>query len=229
MASGATTEMKSETRANWIFLGIFLLVMGPGLAMLTIKAYKRGAAGMNPPAPKTVATYNNPNPQNPAMPRVVPPETANFVETILFRIQKVQPELARRKNADGKPIVSERLSLECIALGTSGQAGKIALVGWDRNFAPLPSLYEFTGERGGETFPLKMSAYEQLNLPLEVRDELQTYGYIRPPDSVMWIVLDVPGTVPLDALDLKYEIDGKTTKDRLYLGRIDAPTTQPGG
>lgn len=217
--------MKSETRANWIFLAIFMLIMAPGLTILTIKAYKKGAAGMNPPAPQSVVAYNNPNPQNPMLPRVVPPETASFVESILYRLKKLQPELQGIKQADGKPIMSDKYSLECIAVGAGKQNYYVGLVGWDRNLAPLPSLYEFVVRRNGVEVPAKMSAYEQLNMPLDARSELQAYGYIFPPDSVMWIVLEIPGTGPVDSVHLKYTMPRKSFEDRLAVDLTTGPST----
>lgn len=223
--------MTSETRANWIFLAIFLLIMGPGLAMLTMKAYKRGtAAGLNPPAPKTVAAYNNPNPQNPALPRVVPPQTASFVESVVYRVGKLQAGLNRTKLPNGKPLVSEKVTLECLSTGHSSSNQYVVLLGWDRRFAPLPSLYRFTAHRSnGQTVEMKMSAYEQTNLPLDVRAELQQYGYLLPPDSVLWMLLQCPAGEPLDAIELRYEIEGKLVEDRLNLPLNNEATILPSG
>ncbi len=221
--------MKSETRANWIFLAIFMLIMGPGLIILTRKAYKKGAAGMNPPAPKTVVAYNNPNPQNPMLPRVVPPETNAFVESIAYRLLKLQPELKRVKLPDGKPIMSEKLSLECIAIGAGTRNYYVGLVGWDRNLAPLPSIYDFVARREGEDVPAKMAAYEQLNMPIDARSELQQHGYFLPPDSVMWIVLEIPGTGPIDSLSLRYNMPQKAFEDHLNLTPTTLPSTQTVG
>lgn len=213
--------MKSETRANWIFLAIFMLLMGPGLVMLTIKGYKRGAAGINPPAPKTVAAYNNPDPQNPALPRVVPPQTAEFVSSIAYRLLKLQPELKRVTDSDGKPLMSEGRAYEIIAVGHSATSQFVALLGWNRTLAPLPSLFTITAD--GKV-PAKLTAYEQLNMPLELRDELQLYNYVKPPDSVMWMIIEVPGG-PVEKLDIRFEIDQKQVEDTLTLPR--SSTTNP--
>lgn len=210
--------MKSETRANWIFLALFMLVMGPGLIILTMKAYKKGAAGMNPPAPQSVSSYNNPNPQNPALPRVVPPQTAGFVDAITQRLQQLQPELIRAERVRGSlPTMSEKRLLEFVAAGEGKDASFIGLVGWDRTFAPLPSLYRFTAVRGEREAPATMLAYEQLNLPIEARSELQSYGYTLPPDSVLWIILKMEGSGPVDRLKMHYTIDGRTLEDVLSI------------
>ena len=218
--------MKSETRANWIFLGIFLLIMGPGLTMLTMKAYKKGAAGMNPPAPKTVASYNNPNPQSPFLPRVVPPQTAAFVESLVYRISNLRPGLQRRKQSDGAPLMSDRLTLELLAAGKVGSDQYVAMVGWDRRFAPLPDLYRFSASQGDASVPLKVVAYEQVNLPLDVRSELQQYGYLLPPDSVIWMVVQSASGPEIDQIHLRYEIEGKLVEDRLDLTEVAPPTTR---
>lgn len=209
---------KSETRANWIFLALFMLVMAPGLTVLTMKAYKKGAAGMNPPAPQSVSAYNNPNPQDPSLPRLVPPITAGFVEAIAQRLGQLQPELIRVARVGGSnPAMSEKRLLELVSSGRSEDATYLGLIGWDRTFAPLPSLYRFTVEREGTEVPATLMAYEQLNLPIEARSELQQYGYTLPPDSVLWMILKIQGTGPTDRLKMHYAIDGKSVEDALSI------------
>lgn len=210
--------MKSETRANWIFLGLFMLVMAPGLAILTIKAYRKGnAAGMNPPAPHTAAAYNDTNPQNPALPRLVPPITKGFVESIAQRVQGLEPELRRVTADDGSPVMSDQRSLELISTGADAKSRFVALIGWHRRFAPLPSLYSFTAVReDGESAPT-LSAYEQLNLPIEARKELQQYGYTIPPDSVLWMILKLEGSNPVREIRMRYTFDGKVLEDRIIV------------
>lgn len=218
-------DMKSETRANWIFLTVFMLLMGPGLIILSVKAYKKGAAGMNPPAPQTVSAYNNPTPQNPMLPRVAPPQTREFVETVAQRMLKLQPGMTRSPDAaDGNPIISERRWLELMAAGPNEDHFNIAIFAWNSSLAPLPGLYEFTAFRNGQSTKAGMVAYEQQNLPIDIRSELQAYSYILPPDSVMWIILQVPGSEPVDAIEMKYTMNGKTIHDRLPL-RSDATTS----
>lgn len=227
--SSQQVARKSETRANWIFLGLFMLVMAPGLTILTMKAYKKGAAGMNPPAPQTVSAYNNSNPQNPALPRAVPPVTAGFVDAIAQRLQQLQPELVRIARVDGSlPTMSEKRLLELVSIGRGADATYIGLVGWDRGFAPLPSLYRFTAVRDGGEVPATLLAYEQLNLPIEARTELQQYGYTLPPDSVIWMILKLEGTGPTDRLKMHYSIDGKSVEDALSIApAATVPPEQP--
>ncbi len=218
--------MKSETRANWIFLAVFMAVMAPGLTIMTMKAYKKGAAGMNPPAPQSAVVYNDPNPANPALPRIVPPATSEFVDSIATQFLHLQSGLVRiGSGPDAKPVMSEKRSLQCIATGADGGAFHVALIGWNSKFAPLPSLFQFTAHRGAKEWPAKLNAYEQKMLTLDVRAELQRYGYMLPPDSVIWMILEVPGTDPIDSLEMRYSIDGKTLDDRINVAF--AATTQP--
>ena len=110
--------------------------------------------------------------------------------------------------------------MEYLGGGAGDEKYYVALLGWDRHFAPLPSLYEFVAARGAQKIPAKMSAYEGANLPIDLRSELQRYGYILPPDSVIWIILEVPGSEPIDSVSVHYKIDRKTIDDRIIL----APT-----
>ena len=77
-----------------------------------------------------------------------------------------------------------------------------------------------------EKVSAKMTAYEQLNMPLDARSELQEYGYILPPDSVMWIILEIPGTQPVDEISLVYNMPRKSFEDRLKFAPAQAASTQ---
>lgn len=217
--------MKSETRANWIFLAIFMCVMGPGLIMLTAKAYKKGAAGMSPPAPKTTVAYMNPTPQNPSLPRVLPPQTGSFIDSIAARLIDMHKGIIRvDRNEKSVPVLSAQRSLELVAAGPRGGTFSIALVGWHKDFLPLPDLYQFKAIRGQAAAPVKLIGYEQQLLPIDVRAELQKYGYLLPPDGVVWMLLEIEGAEPIDELELAFTLHGKVFNDRL---KMPQPATVP--
>ena len=217
--------MKRETRVNLIFLALLLMIMVPVIFKLTKRAYRSG--GRDPamrPAVRTAFAYMDPTPPA-GLPRTVPPGIARFVQRMGERLITMQPGLRSIvSRIDAPPLMSDRLNLQVLAMGASGGKHRVGLFGWNSRYAPLPVLYEITGTRGDESVRGEMLEYEQQNLPIQLRSELQEYGYIVPPDSVLWLIATFPGEAPVDAIRVHYQLDNTVLIDTITLR---APASQP--
>lgn len=226
--------MRKDTRANLIFLTLFLLLALPGIFKLTRDAYKTG--GRDPamrPVVRGQWAYMDPTPQVRDLPRVVPPGIARFVSRFAERLERMQPGLKSIvTETSTQAVMSDALSLQVIGLGASqddaGGKFHVGLFAWNSKYAPLPSQYTITGHRGAETVSGQMTGYEPVNLPVELRVELQDYGYIMPPDSLLWVIVSFPGAAPLDSITVHYTLDKVTIDDQLVLPHsLTSPATRP--
>lgn len=220
-----TYLMKRDTRANLIFLIIFVALALPGIIKLTRHSYVTG--GRDPamrPAVRGAFAYMDPTPPV-GMPRVVPPSVAEFIQRTAERLEKMQPGLHSiiRPN-DQRPVMSSALNLQLLGRGANTGHYNVALFGWNSHYAPLPELYDITATRGGEQVKGQMTSYEPGVLTLEVRSELQDFGYVVPPDSVLWMIITFPGEAPVDSVTVKYHLDKTSLNDWMPLA---APATGP--
>ena len=222
--------MKSETRANLIFITIFLGLSLPGLVIMLTRSIRTSGLAVPPPPVRGVFAYMDPTPQFEGLPRVTPPAAARFVHRVVNRLTTMQPGLRSvLEDATNAPIMSRRLSLQLIALGAHENTYRVAVIGWHPRFNPLPALYQFTGQRGATSVAGVLGQYEQQNLSLEVRSELRDYGYIIPPESVMWMIVSFPGAEPVDAMTLRYRFDQTVVDDELKIASasVRTPATRP--
>jgi hypothetical protein len=223
--------MKRETRANLIFITIFLLVAIPGVFKLTMKAYNSG--GRDPAMRRPVRgewAYMDPTPQVRDLPRVVPPGIGRFVWRTADRLERMQPGYRSIVPPDGAmPVMSERLGLQLLGTGSSGGSFHLGLLAWNSKYAPLPTQFTIVGQRGGVEVEGKLTAYEPMNLPVELRMDLQETGYIVPPDSLMWMIVSFAGDQPIDSMRSHFTLDATVIDDELKLPRMSManPTTNP--
>ena len=218
--------MKRETRVNLIFLSILLVLTLPGIVILTRRGYQSG--GRDPamrPMVRTEFAYMDPSPPQ-GLPRVVPPGVGRFIQRTASRLQTMQPGLRSIVDSPAaQPVMSDALNLQLLGYGPNGGKFRVALFGWNSRYAPLPELYEFTGTRGGETIRGEMREYEPQNLPIEIRSELQEYGYVVPPDSVLWFVVTFPGEAPVETVRVSYKLEKTQLLDTISLAPALATTT----
>ena len=190
--------------------------------VITLVKYMRGIEAKRPllpPVTRSQWAYMDTTPELVGIPRVVPPMTGSFVAAQADRLLRLQPGLRSTvSQGDFAPIMSGRLHMQLVAMGPHEGAYRLGLIGWHRKFTPVPQAYEFSGRRDdGSTATGSMEAYESVNLPLDVRAELQKYGYIIPPDGVVWLIVRFDGEAPIRAMDYRYEGNGVSIGDALTM------------
>jgi hypothetical protein len=223
----AALFMRTETRANLIFITVFLLIALPGIYKLTGKAYK---AGGRDPAMRTAVrgewAYMDPTPQVRDLPRVVPPRIGQIVQKTAARLERMQPGFtAIVRSENSIPVMSRDLGLQLLGSGNDGGKYQVGLFGWNSKYAPLPSQFKITGKRGDAEVTGEVTNFEPMNLPVELRMDLQDVGYIMPPDSLMWLIVTFPGETPIDSMSVHFELDQTTIDDEMKLPK--PPTTMP--
>lgn len=228
----ALDRFTRERRANLIFIGIMVLLTLPAMIVTVVK-FVRGIEAKRPlvpPAMRSQFAYMDTTPSLIGIPRVVPPKTGSFVAAQANRLVRLEPGL-RSIVADGdfRPVISEGLHVQLIAQGTQDGGYRLGIIGWHPKFAPMPQLYTFTGHRAdGSTAPGTMRAYESGNLPLDVREELQKYGYIQPPSGIVWAILYFDGTEPIRRLDVEYKTGEFVLRDTLPISQDESGIPAPG-
>ena len=93
------------------------------------------------------------------------------------------------------------------------------MIGWHPKHAPLPELFKITATRAGDAQPVagELVGYETSNLSVDVRDELQNYGFVVPPDGIIWLIVSFAGSAPVDNVEIKYEGNGVSLNDTLVI------------
>jgi hypothetical protein len=113
--------------------------------------------------------------------------------------------------------MSRDLGLQLIGTGSDSGHYRVALFGWNSKYAPLPTQYKIVGTRGGDDVPGEVTGYEPMNLPVELRMDLQDVGYIIPPDSLLWLIVTFPGDTPIDSVKVHFTLDKTTIDDEMKL------------
>jgi len=95
---------------------------------------------------------------------------------------------------------------------------------------PIESMYTWSAVLpSGEKVPAQIEALHTINLPPDLREELQTAGYIRPPAVIAWT--QVKFTAPEKAVSLEFNFKaGENNRiDRIDLTSINSttPMTRP--
>ena len=206
--------MKRETRANLIFIVVLIVLMVPGITITIMKrGGKFGRTIQPPPTREALSFIDQTAGIAKHMPRVVPPQIGRFVAQMANKIGGMQRGLTSLVG-DGRfaPVMSEKLYFQAIARGAYADKYRVALIGWSGALLPLPKLYAFAGERDGQALAGTLESYETQNMPIELRQELQAYGYILPPDGFIWLIVSFDGVGPIDSMTMRYA-EGKTRID----------------
>jgi hypothetical protein len=175
--------VRRDTRANLIFLGVFLALSLPGAVILFKKKLDPSTPpAFMPPATRTRLPYMSPE-EAPDLQRFVPERTGEWVRRI-----------AREHGydgvamADGVPVVSEGRRVQLLGSRQEGER-RVGLLIWDEGVADPGAIAVATD--GGAPVPVRDSAVVQV--PADVRKELMIAGYPKPPRQVAWVEVVVPG------------------------------------
>lgn len=176
--------MKTESKANLIFVTILIILMVPGVFMLVRRKLNgdRTSAALPDPVPYALA-YNQPPPTPPGLPRMEPPFVRDWVQQIVR--EKIGIDTSVLRNAN-EPIVSDAYFTQALSV-TRHENGPsdIWLMIW--RDAPTPSAGDpqiFLTPASAK--PAASISIEPIDVPKDVRHALQGVGYIDPPPRV-WL------------------------------------------
>jgi hypothetical protein len=185
--------VRSETRANVIFLAVLMALTLPGAIILFRKKLEPGARPMGAPDPVRRSTpYMDPAPVAGPVSRVVPPRTARWVASLahLYCPSWIIPPA---------PVMSEHRSFELIGDSRTPTTRTITLLCWDETLSADFSHLKFTSPA---STPVQTVHAELIPLPPQVRKELQEAGWPRPPHQVPVIQICWPPSLTPDPIRL---------------------------
>jgi hypothetical protein len=204
--------MTRETRANLIFLGLFLAVSLPGAVILVKKKMQPGAAPMGmPDFVRRRVPYMVPlaTPDDQVL-RVVPPQTGAGVGELIRR----RAAGAAEPRHGPLPVTSSDRVVQVTGLKEEGGRTLLYLLAWEGGYGTEAARYRVVATAGaaGERFDGRVVTAEPIPVPEAVKKELMSGGYVKPPAQVTWIevAFDAPvaATRPL-SVRLAYETGGE--------------------
>jgi hypothetical protein len=210
--------MKRETRANLLFIGLFLAISLPGAVVLFKKKMDPTSAPMGmPDFVRRRLPYMVPlsTPDN-QVTRVVPPLTGAWVA-----------DVHREQGGDGPvlmkgplPVTSKDRNLQVTGLTETASGTSIFLLAWEGGFGVEPARYRVEAESKGERFSGRVVAARAVTMPTNVKRELMSGGYVKPSPEVVWIELAfdaaVSGKRPL-ALRVAYDGIGEQASSVVHV------------
>lgn len=198
----------TETRANVVFIIVIVALVLPGAIIMTKKKLSKneGYPMLSQPVRRELA-YIDITAGNSALPRVVPPLTGDFVASITSQRLFYHEGLQSLVELGSKipPILSADRSTQLVAMNTTPGRTAFGLLCWSDNATPVDEIWSFSAQTDAGPAPAKGVGMEMILLPLDVRRELQKYGYINPPAQVIWILVRVDSEQRVKSLRVKYE------------------------
>jgi hypothetical protein len=199
--------MTRETRANLIFLGIFLAVSIPGAVILVKKKMQPGSAPMGmPDFVRRRLPYMVPlaTPDDRVV-RVIPPRTGAWVGDLI----RERAAGAAEPRQGRLPVTSTDRVVQGTGLKEAGGRKLLYLLAWEGGYGVDLAKYHIVATAGaGERFDGRVVKAESIAVPEAVKQELMSGGYVKPPANVTWVevAFDAPiaGKRPL-SVRLEYD------------------------
>jgi hypothetical protein len=218
--------MTRETRYNLIFLVVILAILIPGGIKLFRKKLDPNATMMYLPDPVAVeSAYIDSDQSNPRTKRIVPPVTSGWISQ--FTEQQWPEGLPWSSVVRHRGIVSQKRTFEAAASSDADGRRHAGLVLW--NDKAVDILASVRATWGGKE--AKVTPGAVVSVPKDVRHELQSLGYVRPPESIAWVMVEAPafsGSSEDDELVLTFSGKGDNIAEsdtiRLRVGRGGAAT-----
>lgn len=184
--------MKRETRANWWFIVIFLLVSLPGAVILFIKKLDPSSARFDQPEEMlTSLPYMAPLPVPIGTKWIVPPRTLAWLRRLAKSHGASEVVSAVPPGPEWEPVISSDHVLQLMIIKQQPNYEGYALLIWDGSLPLEPAAYQATTEMPDRTVGghvhLDVSNIESIFVPEDVRRELIGLGFVKPPARVVWI------------------------------------------
>lgn len=209
----------TPTKANLAFILFLVLLSAPGVFMMVSKKLKSEGKPTFPPGVRHQLAYMDPTAgEGKAHLRVVPPVTGDWVGSIAHNRRQFAPELSLVVSGkEWKPIMGTNRSMQLLGFDqVDGRARAMVLI-WDERALPISKQYEFTFKTDSQTLVAELDGMVGDGLPLNVRDELQNFGYIRPPTRAIWALFSAPTTEPVKSLAFRFTSTRANLEDELML------------
>lgn len=177
--------MKRETRANWWFIIIFLIVSLPGAVILFFKKLDPSAARFDQPEEMlTSLPYMAPLPAPPDMKWIVPQRTFEWLREVTREHSGFGRILsAVSPGPEWEPVISSDHLIQVMTWRPGENSEWFGLVIW-KDGAPTEADAYKASIDGWSADPAKISL---VPVPEHVRKELVALGYVRPPKQVIWM------------------------------------------
>jgi hypothetical protein len=176
--------MARETRANLIFLGLFLAVALPGAVMLFKKMQDPMAKRMAlPDSVRRRVVYMAPLNAPAVVTRFEPPVTAAWVAGVAREQGGIAEVLSER----WRPVTSDDHVVQVVGIQNGTSGATVYLIDWEGGAAEYSVRVDGAGGAG------QVRAVKAVPIPISVRREIMDGGYIRPPAAVNWVEVTFAG------------------------------------
>ena len=171
-------KMTRETRANLIFLAIFLAISLPGAVLLVKKRSEPGAPAMSmPDYVRQRLPYMASQRTSDTVIRVVPELTGRWVETINRELGG-GPAVLMNGHV---PLISDDRAVQVVSISKDA----VFLFVWDED----ATVGKVWAESSGTRIDGPVALTQKLSVPEPVRKELMYAGVIKPPSQVRWVAI----------------------------------------
>jgi hypothetical protein len=202
-----------ETRANLLFLAIFLAISLPGGVIL----FKKKLDPSLPPSymperTRQALPYNSPE-EAPDLKRYVPDKTGTWV-TSLARQHGYADVLIR----DRLPVMLGERRWQLIGTHSDNNGTRADLLQWGSE--QPGSTAEWSATQDQTDVQGKVDASQPLAIPEPVRKELVYGGYPKPPKEATWVSVLFPGLTspkPGTMIHLRHTTHGRIRTDSVPL------------
>jgi hypothetical protein len=194
--------VQRETRINLTFLVAFLVLVLPGAVILFRKKLDPTSHRLDQPDPiLNRLPYMVPLSAPPDMQWIVPDLTQAWVKSL------VSPRPVLSAGPPGprwEPVISDDHLLQILDVDIGPEMTRLTVLLWSGT--PQASDALFSAMIDGQGMSQRVANVKPVQLPHDVRRELVTKGFVRPPENAMLITIDcrhlrLPG---IHRLDLKY-------------------------
>jgi hypothetical protein len=203
-------SVKRETRANFYFLVLFLVISLPGAVLLFRKKLDPSSPRLDQPDPVVQALpFMVPPPTPPGVRWMVPPKTQGWL-TEANRARTGAAEMLSSVVAgpDWEPVISQDHHLQVTSVVPGPPGAEVDLILWNLPKPPeagnLAVKYHEAGSSAESI--TELINVEPVPVPPDVRKELVGYGFTRPPTEVTWLKVRV-AVAPTAGSDMELTVD----------------------
>lgn len=209
----------NERTANLVFISVMLILVMPGAIMLTLKKLHGPGGNTFPPAVRHQIVFMDPTAgRSNEQLRMVPRNFGQWIETVAAKRFNMAGDVELLVKSSGwEPIVSRDRHLQLVAIKNLPGEQTFMLFVWDQNCAPLPENYQIMQTSGSIQSVLKIDAISTELIPVDIRSELQDYGFIKPPSQLLWMVLRGDSAEPARQIDFKFTSERVDVIDELTI------------